>query len=726
MDIESLDLSSIKNDIINNVINDMVSYATSDIEKQILKEELKAKIKEKVVITEVDEGQDVINSSSINQTMNELYIDLLTAFGVLNNISQKLSRYNTTHLTYADFIKARINEINDNLEACNYSLTYNHIPSYRIERFRNSDRFDKNKNLLRDRYDQVIPFKCYVNFDEKENHISLPIIRRDNSLRYDEKVATASIKPYFQLGKGFVEFSSSETDVSNAIDESNNTFWSETILSDAPLRVSFDEEKPNVLFIDDNYYYGIENGAVCDLEINFESLNTVNEISLNAYSKYPFNIVAIRYKTTDDEDEPLVEVVTPDNKDVTLRSVVTKNKISYRFPDIVCKKIYILLNQEHYIRDTYIYNPNDIYKNELWFNSKNIKREHLKDIMFKPNYTDRETNSASWSNFNDRLVNLKNEELSNIILNEEVKNRKLIKYEYNYGFYNIGCFNNHFDRIGIYLSKDISLDSNIKTVKIKTKEDHQLDALGNSVTDIEYYITPVESPTQNDWYPILPENTEIINSELLYISGGQRAYLRFQAEEVYELLKNGEVIPADSNDYNYDIDEATGKIWAVQIFNYDYDAVYSIKYKPVNGSDIVNFEDKVTASIESSYGEDKNFIKLKNEPFIDKTIDYCSIKFTDTSHTGIGEEIEVENVTDIANQGASYKNFDYSSNKYQFYINKDTIYFNKPIEKRFLVDVSYRHLISKIKLKAILRRNTAKDGWLTPILKEIKYDIETF
>ena len=337
MNIESLDLNSIKNDIINNVINDMISYAANDNEKQIIKEELQSKIKDNIVITEINESQEVVSSSSINKTMNELYIDLLTTFGVLNNISQKLSRYNTTHLTYADFIKARINEINDNLEACNYSLTYNHIPSYIIERFRNSDKFDKNKKLLRDRYDQYIPFKCYVNFDEKENHITLPIIRRDNSLRYDEKVATANIKPYFQLGKGFIEFTSPETDIANAIDESSNTFWSETVLSDAPIRVSFEEEKPKELFIDDNYFYGIDNGAVCELEINFESLNTVNEISLNAYSKYPFNIVAIRYKTTDDEDEPLVEIVTPDNKDITLRSVITKNKISYRFPDIVCK-----------------------------------------------------------------------------------------------------------------------------------------------------------------------------------------------------------------------------------------------------------------------------------------------------------------------------------------------------------------------------------------------------
>lgn len=722
----SIDINAIKDDIVNNVLNDIISHSANDNEKKILKNELESKIKNNLLINEIKESQDVISSVELNKNFNELYIDLLTTYGVINNVSQSLSRYNTSHLTYTDFIKARIDEINDKLEACNHSLIYNHIPSFMIERFRNSDKFDKNKIFLKDRYNQPIPSKCYVSFDDKENNIMLPIIRKDNSLRYDEKVATAHISAYFQLGKGFIEFSSEDTDISNVIDESNNTFWSETILSDAPFRVSFEDEKPNELFVDDNYYYGVTNGAVCELEINFESLNTVNEITLSPYTKYPINIIAIRYKTSDDEDEVLVELVSPDNKDKTLRSITTKDKISYKFSDIICKKIYIVFTQEHYLRDTYVYNPSDVYKNELWFNSKNVKREHLKDVVFKPNYLDREVNSSSWNNFNDKVVNMNNDDLSNLIIDEEVKNRKLIKYEYNYGFYNIGCNNNHFDRTGVYVSKPIAIESNIKNIKIKTLEDHQLDALGNTVTDIEYYITSSETPNENDWMPILPYEKDIIESELLFITGGQRAYLRFQAEEVLDLLKNGEPLPKDSNDYNYDIDEATGKIWSIQVFNYDFDAIYSVKYIPVSGSHIVNLEDRVTASIESHEGSNANHIKLKNEPFVDKTTDYCSVTFIDTSPTGVGQEIEIENITDLTNQSASYKNFDNTSNKYQFYVNKDTIYFNKPIGSKYLIDVSYRHLVSRIRLKALFRRNTTKDGWLTPVLKEIKYDIETF
>lgn len=722
----SIDINSIKDDIIKNVVNNIVSNSVNDSERKLLKNELESKIKNNLLISEVKESQDIISSSELNKNFNELYVDLLTTYGVMNNVSQILSRYNTSHLTYTDFIKARVNEINDKLEACNHSLIYNHIPSFMIERFRNSDKFDKNKIFSKDRYNQSIPSKCYVNFDDKENLITLPIIRKDNSLRYDEKVATAHISAYFQLGKGFVEFSSDDTDISNVIDESNNTFWNETILSDAPFRVSFEDNKPNELFIDDNYYYGITNGALCELEINFESLNTVNEISLNPYTKYPINIIAIRYKTSDDENEPLIEIVSPDNKDKTLRSIITKNKISYKFSDIICKKIYILFTQEHYLRETYIYNPSDVYKNELWFSSKNTKRERLKNLVFKPNYQDRKSNSSSWNNFNDKVVNMNNDDLSNLIVNEDFNNRKLIKYEYNYGFYNIGCNNNHFDRTGVYVSKPISVDSNIKNIKIKTIEDHQLDALGNTVTDIEYYITSSETPNENDWEAILPYEKEIIESELLFITGEQRAYLRFQAEEVINILKNGEPLPEDSNDFNCDIDESTGKIWSIQVFNYDFDAIYSVKYVPVSSSHFVSLEDKVTASIESYTGNNSNYIKLKNEPFIDRTSDYCSVKFVDTSPTGVGQEIEIENITDLTNQSTSYKNFDNTSNKYQFYVNKDTIYFNKPIDSKFLIDISYRHLVSRIRVKALFRRNTTKDGWLTPILKEIKYDIETF
>lgn len=721
----NLDLNKIKNDIVNSILDDIVSYAASDQEKKLLKEELQAKIEKDILITDAEFDQYEVSSSSINQTMNELYVDLLTTFGVLNDISKILSRYNVSYTTYMDYIKSRINQVNDKIESCRNSLSSMHMPAFHIERFRTADQFDKTRSLQKDRHGQWIPSRCYARFADKEQHITLPLIRQDNSLRYDDKVATAYLSTNFQLGEGFIDLKNDTHNIENAIDESMTSMWSDTILSDAPLRVSFDDEKPAELFVNDNYYYGIDNGAVCELEINFESVNTINEIKLSPCVKYPIRIVAIRYKLTDDEDEALVELVTPDNSDKTLREVWTKDEVSYKFPDILCKKIYILFTQEHYLRKTYIYNPSEVYKNELWFNTKNDKRDKVKNAVFKPLYYDRKNAGTTWENINERVISSTDNDISKIIVGSESESRKVIKYEYEYGFYNIGCYNNHFDRTGLYVTKPIKVSSNIKNVEFKVDEQHQKDSLGNHVTDIEYYLTHSPSPDTDDWTPVLPVGKKLIESELLFISDGTRAFFRFEAEKVHCIMKNGEPIPTDSNEYKLDTNERTGKIYCVQIFNYDYDAVYSVKYEPVFGHNSVDFSDKISTSIETFYGNNKNSFKLSNEPFIDLTNDYCSIKLTDIAIGGSGTEIEVRNVTDATNPSAGYKNFDNTTNEFQFYVYKNYVYFNKEIPDNYIIDISYRHLISSIRLKAIFRRNTTKDGWLTPILKEIKYNIET-
>lgn len=721
----TINIDKIKNDIIEQVINDITDYSSSDEEKKTLKIELEEKIKKNYLVTEIPFGDIQVNAEDINRVMNTLYIDLLTSYGVLNQMSENLVKYNINYTTYINYINSRIEEIKDMLESCRHSLTSVYMPAFHIERFRTADRFDRSRALQKDKNGAWFPSYCYCHFDEKEQHLTLPLLRQDNSLRYDNRVATAYISTHFQLGEGFVDLKSNETDIENCIDESESTFWSDTILSDAPLRVSFEDKKPAKMYANDNYFYGIDNGAVCELEINFESVNTVNEISLTPFTKYPINIVAIRYKISDDDDEELKEIVYPENEQPMLRSKFTKDKISFKFQEIICKKIYILFVQEHYLRKTYVYNPIDVYKNELWFNSKNDKRQKVAKAEYKPVYYDRANMSAVWKNINDNIVKSPANDIVDIVVGSDTCNRKVLKYEYNYGFYNIGCFNNHFDRTGFYISKPISPGANIKQVQIKTKEIHQKDSKDNYITDIEYYITGSERPDEKDWYPIMPIGVKTIKSELLMITGGTRAYLRFQTDKVHCVMKNGE--PLDPNDVNvnYDRDESTGHIFCIRIANYDYDAVYSVSYDPIAHSDLIDLSNKLTTSIETFEGKNKNSFKLSDEPYIDNTIDYCTVKLIDVSKNTTGIEIEIENVTDLSNQSIGYRNFN-STNRFQYYVYKNSIYFNKEVPKDYIVEVSYRHLISKIRTKAIFRRNSTKDGWLTPILQEIKYNIETY
>lgn len=720
-----LNISKVKDEIIEEVVSEIASNCSTDEERAILENEFKTRIKNNMLITSLDEHGININSQSINKTMNELYIDLLTSFGVVNSMSELISKYDSMSISYINSIKTKVNQIKDKLESSRYSSSFKHMSKFIIERFRNSNNFDKSKSIQKDRYGQWIPEKCYVNFDEKENILTLPFLKRDNMLRYDNKVSTASLNYNFQLGEGFAQSYNDETTLENAIDGNPTSFWSDTILSDAPLSVSFENSKPQVLYVRDNYFYGIDSGAVCDLELNFESINKINEINITPFTKYPIDIVAIRYKMTDDEDEVLVELVTPDNKDETLKSVFTRDKVTFRFPEIICKRIYILFTQKHYIREIYVYNPTEINKNLLWFNNKNDKSEKVTKAVFKPVYYDREVNSL-WQRMNDNILSYSYDELLSRIVGNDKLNHKVLKYEYNYGLYDLGCYNNHFDRTGLYISKSVNLNSNIKSVQIVTDELHPKNSLGKTVTDIEYYITVSDNPDTKDWIPILPINKDIIESELLFITGSTRAYFRFEAEIVYKVMKDGEEMPLDSEEFYIHKNQKTGFFWCIQIFNYDYNAVYSISYKAVKGSDSVDFASKLETTIESFNGENKSNFELKYSPFTESTVDYCDVKVVDTLNQNINCEIEALNMTDMSENGSSYKNFDNSNDKLQFYIFENSIYFNREIDNKYIIDISYKHSVSKIKLKALFRRNTVKDGWLTPALKEIKYMVDTF
>ena len=725
----SLDLNAIKNDIIDNLLDKITENARTEKEKELLKQTLKSKIHENTLISKVPSGEITIDADSINDVMNKLYIDLLTTYGILNDMSESLSKYNVSYSSYINYVNARVNEISDALEACRHSLTSIYMPAYHIERFRTSDSFDTSRKLQKTRYDGYFPSYCYCNYESREHRLTLPLLRQDNSLRYDDKVETAYITPYFQLGQGFINLENNETDIENCLNDSQSSFWNTSILSDSKLEVSFKDTRPDALYAGDGYYYDISNGAVCELEINFESVNTVNELILNPCCKYPIRIVAVRYKQTDDIDEPLTELIYPYNEQEMLRDKFTKSQVSYKFPDILCKKIYILFVQEHYLRKTFLYNPQEVYKSSLWFSSMNNIKPKVLEAEFQPNYSDRKLNSTIWNNVNEKIITRENKDLAAMIIGDEKENRKVIKYDYNYGFYNIGCYNNHYDRAGFYVSKMIDLGTNIRTIKIYTDEVHQKDTLDHYITDIEYYIAGSEDPTMDDWIPILPQNKKVIQSELLEITGGTYAYLRFETDEILSIMKNGEPINfTDTNNIILEKDtsiDISGHYYAVQIVNYDYDAVYSISYIPIDGYDVLDLSNKLSTSIESFDGMDKTFFTLNDEPYIDETTNYCSVKITDVSKNTTGIEIEVENVTEPSNQSIGYKNFK-STGSYQYYIYKNTIYFNKAIPKNYIVDVSYRHLISKFRLKAIFRRNSTKDGWLTPILNEIKYDIETY
>lgn len=707
-------LSNIKKEIVNSLLDEIASSGKTQEEKEKIKKELQYRIEENSLITRYDTSEYVVSSKSINDTMSSLYIDLMTLYKIIESVSESIDKYNIGFNSSIDYIESKVNEINDKIESYRHTLMVANSPFYHIERFRNSESIDRNRNLFRDRFDEVIQNKDAINFSFSENNITLPILRSDDSLHYDNKVHTAIISKHFQTGSGFADNDVFST-IDNAIDTDMNSYWSERILSDSPINISKSLK----------YKYDISNAAVCEIEINFESQNVVNEIKLSPFCEYPIKVIAIRYKETDDETEELKEIVFPENEDKTLSECYISNERSFRFKDIICKKIYILFNQEHYIRKMITYNPIDIYKNKLWFENKNDSYIEKRKIEFIPSYEFRDSINTQYDNLNLKLVELHKDDLESIFINSVDKLRTDIKYEYNYGFNNISCLNNHYDKTGVYISRNINIKDNALRLKIYTEENHPKDSNGNIATDIEYYVSYVDNPTYEDWKPILPYDKHIIDSELLRMTHRSIAYLRFETNNIIAICKNGEEMPYSPKDFIYLTNPETGNINAIQISTYDYDAVYSVKYEPIESSRTVDFTGEDITSIENFEGNNKSSFKLKNNPFIYNSEEFCSIKFID-NETGVEtSELQVENKTNLINSSYSYMNFT-KDRTYQYYVHKNMVYFNKPIPTKFSVEITYTHLASFIKTKAIFRRNSSRDGWLTPVLNEIRYDIERY
>lgn len=71
------------------------------------------------------------------------------------------------------------------------------------------------------------------------------------------------------------------------------------------------------------------------------------------------------------------------------------------------------------------------------------------------------------------------------------------------------------------------------------------------------------------------------------------------------------------------------------------------------------------------------------------------------------------------------KNFIANTNKIQYYTNGRYIYFNRPITANQKIEINYPSFDCKVRVKAILRRNTKKDLWITPVLKSYKLEFTT-
>lgn len=750
-------LDKVKEEMIEKVISQLseIRYMTST-EKDLYKANLISKVQSKLLATTLRPQNELTNADDYNQVAYELYLDMLTTFDYINKLYDTITSHQMLNESIVNTLYSSIASLNDKLDEYEAVIGTSGSPACYIEGFRTQNNQETDVSYYTERYGEVMPLSTHVKFNSEQENVTLNYTRQQNVMVYNSGVQLGEISITKQYGSGFIKARNSEAKLENAIDTSLSTYWAETILADAEMKVVGEGfAQADGLGQTTRSFYDLPRGAMCELCLTFEALAKINEIVLRPFGNFPIDVIAIRYSLTDDEDDDTYDIVCPDNiKHEWLNSTSIIQEHAFHFPEITCKKLYILINQLHCIKDTYMISSNQMFKNELWFNATyNESKDAIMEntTVFAPLYLDRAAEDPVWRYVNNKIITNKNLDINDLLINNKDKFLPVTKYQYTYGFYNIAPNYAEFQKAGVYVSQEIEVDGPIDTIRLTSDEQHFKATDEQIATDIEFYVTTKKNPSYKDWMPICPVNKDYVYRELLQLDYDY-CYLRHTAvcgniitydkdgnqkvQMVRPLVYMNDILMTEDADYilRYDAD---GNVIAVEISNIDHFAVYTVSYQPTDSSKelslVGNNEPIPSNSYEEIMGNGTSCYELEGYPFYSKTnpdstttyIKIIDIQTNKVLNQTNQDTSPIQCVTNKNNPGESYKNFIANTNKIQYYTNGRYIYFNQPISKLHKIEINYPSFDCKIRLKAILRRNTKRDSWITPVLNSYKLEFTT-
>lgn len=706
-----------------------MAYDINSSIKEVLKEEITKEYEDKISIeelyekinklekflktpmqTEIKEVGDIIKSEETKKTINELIFDIKVAFKHFSNVENEVMlKLKEKESEFTRIIK-NIEKQNRILENYESYMKINTEPIVIKEDFTSTNNIETDLSLYKERYGTPVSKMTATTLVTDCSALMLPKTRSLN-LAFNNGVISADVNITKQYCSENANKTTSSSKPKNILIPNSAEVWMEDIYTDEPIRIS-----------EINNKYEINTGALCEIEINFEAVTVLNEIILKPCSKYPVDLLAIEYVRTDSTKESRKNLYIQKQLKREYDSNFIEAPISYRFPNVLVKKVYITINQLHYERVNIKEDINSKLIERAKYNLENPQCNY-DDCLFKPVYKDMVRKDPKTPIFSLNIGNDKLDDLEALLFNTDNTIKNKIKYNYSYGLRNVTLNNNEFDNTGIYVSKPIKILDGIKAVSIIVDEEHNKNGNDEYVTDIEYYMTTSLTPDFKSWKPILPTNKAYIYNELLQDYDG-KCYLRFPATKVTTVKMDGVELEAGL-DYFLKHNEE-GYIEAIEIPDMDYISLYTVSYQPNPTDNIIELKElSDVSSYEEFNSEGRSSFILKNKIYANN-LKNVQVKIIDaiTGKVIATEGESVFNVTNMYNVEESYKDFTITD-KYQYYVNGKNIYFNKAIKENYKVVVYYIYEINTIRFKAILRRNTKYDKYLTPVVKKLEYKFIT-
>lgn len=692
---------------------------------------------------------ELTDAENINLEMLESEVDIHTIYGQLEHVEDQMNQHQTLNSSIINDIQARVYKADERMAEISWQLREDAVHIAYYDSFVDMGNMEQDGKFYTDRDGVQVGPGMYSVLDTNHNAIKLPMIYTENQLMNFAGVKLADVKMNKQLGGGLTRKQNPEHSLDKMIDESMNTYWNETIWMDEPLRVNMGAE-----------YYNINFGALCEVEIVFDYVSDINEITFTPFTEYPMHVVAILTYTTDSPDEKPYELISPTNIKTGKESA---DVMSFQFQNIVAKRMKIIFNQQHYTKRDVLIDVDDKTLVDAWLGIQS-KPKITPETIFKPIYDDQYEVSPNFAHMK-RYLSHKDiaEEIQKYEDADATNKMQVSKYEYQYGLYNLAVRKNNYYHTGINVTKPLA-HANVRYVSLEAKEEHPiLEEIEIPVTGVEYYITDTENPTAEDWMPILPKNIRRIGSERLFVKFEKNLYQAmtlFSVKHTYAVRKNGgDLLPI--TDYT-----VSGR--NVVIKDYDPTALYTIDYEPdasayevdflkkYTKSELIPNEQKIISYIDPRKSieefkefENGNVVTLKYHPFIDKDklnvqpIDwnpsmlsskYVPIVVRVTLPNGrlIQQRVDkwdkssyiLTNRTDYFDTNKSLLE-PFNGTNYQYRVEDDKIKFNTKLPAGTRVTVEYPYLTGPIRLKTILRRNLQDAEGLTPFLHEYKIGLQT-
>lgn len=654
------------------------------------------------LISNKKDYKDVIDGDEINSDLEQLYLDLKTAYAYTNAIENTVESNLHNYMAKLNNIQLNAIKCSKKLDQYEYFMMAKGKPIYIIENFEDISSFEPNLKYYSERYgERVHEFTTDV-LNTESPELILPKTMNNDMINYDDTVKAAKVKIKRQFCSSMKDYTVPSS-LQNITTINKSKVWNETIISDSVIEIP-----------ERNEHFFINTGALCEIIIDFEAVTVINELTIVPSSEYPVDILKITYSLTDNSSLSDKTINIKDsNEPITLDKPIT-----LRFNSILAKSISLTLNQPHYIRKPISYSKKNVSINSFLYENNNGSFKENK--IFAPIYEDKTINNHMLTVIDSSLERNSSTALSTLFLKDEEDLTRDIKYIYNYGLESVIARNVQYDKTGVFVSSPIDSIGDISSVGIETEEFHE-EGDGRVITDIEYYVSHSENPKFNDWKPILPLNKDIVHKELLQVYK-DKCFLRFRAIEIKEIMID-DIVLSEGSDFALERDKE-GFVTAVIIPDYDFVSIYTCSYIPDKESACsVNYTDENSSlNSEVFVSDGQSSFQLKNEVFISKT-SKPSVKIVDMENNVVYSfsSGNLKDVTDIFNQSDSYNNFSKKDSSYQFYIYKNGIYFNKALPKGFFVDIIYNSKVSSLRFKAILRRNHGQFKYITPSVSKIKY-----